>query len=754
MDPDGVHGWDQLDGGLGETEPTTSMHQETDPVRLSPMLSPYVSAYLQELGKKESQKVRGKLQRREHGAAAISDRGRGRQRNLSPEKYQGTFVAPFQNDGAQRFSEWPTAAHRSLSPARSNPARGQEGFDASASISSKKDSLRLPAEQGAASPRLELPSIKNDKTRGKRSRAERPKEQTAVPSTNSGRHSAPPGHVVHTQDATPADPSDSFLPVDLWNNVVARHVDLDPQPHLEMGYFNAMSRPFNRLKVRQYMKSTVRPLCKISKEPKGTHWSQPVVGRKPVYGAIFEEGREAASHAVRPEAPPSRLEASLLKEALAKMTENIKDENGTDPRFLARQAALQGKIEQVSSNLEPELYILDMITSELVKQTIVSCKERGGVLETIRLRFLDLFSTVTLALARACSDMDFIAEESEAVSRRMVPLKEENDELNVKVGQLEMENSRLKITIDELRSTLDTLRSSHDDSNCDDEGQNLQDSNATKLIKEANEMRDMLQSKLSVLNAQQRQQEANKDVLLLQVHELEERVRRDAERIEFLGQTVAQYKVRLAWMRVMAWAKRTKKPTAEAGTQDGQGLPDAGPHLSRVPSYAPSTRPGTSLSAFATGEEKVKNVITKETMQGNIIVFSGFWAGIVHQAEKMDFTLHPHLQMSRKDLLELIAKTYSEKILADEIDERSKLTKQTLPEFLYDYYLDLFGEPQLAEEALVIIVANVRTYDSTSARAWMFSRFLWSAPLPLSVWILIVCIYLHDPVFGLVVSHA
>ena len=135
-------------------------------------------------------------------------------------------------------------------------------------------------------------------------------------------------------------------------------------------------------------------------------------------------------------------------------------------------------------------------------------------------------------------------------------------------------------------------------------------------------------------------------------------------------------------------------------------------------------------------------------------MFSGFWAGIVHQAEKMDFTLHPHLQMSRKDLLELIAKTYSEKILADEIDERSKLTKQTLPEFLYDYYLDLFGEPQLAEEALVIIVANVRTYDSTSARAWMFSRFLWSAPLPLSVWILIVCIYLHDPVFGLVVSHA
>lgn len=61
---------------------------------------------------------------------------------------------------------------------------------------------------------------------------------------------------------------------------------------------------------------------------------------------------------------------------------------------------------------------------------------------------------------------------------------------------------------------------------------------------------------------------------------------------------------------------------------------------------------------------------------------------------------------------------------SDDIDERAKLSKQTLPEFLFDYYLNVFGEPQLAEEALVIIVANVRTYDTTSPRAWMFSRFL------------------------------
>ena len=123
---------------------------------------------------------------------------------------------------------------------------------------------------------------------------------------------------------------DSYLPIDLWNNVVARNVDFDPQPHFQ--HFNAMLRPFNRLKMRQYVNSTVRPMLgKVSKDSKDTLLPRSM-RRKPEYGAIFEEGREAASQAVRPEAPPSRLEASLLKDALDKMTENIKNAKGEEPR--------------------------------------------------------------------------------------------------------------------------------------------------------------------------------------------------------------------------------------------------------------------------------------------------------------------------------------------------------------------------------------------------------------------------------------
>ena len=153
---------------------------------------------------------------------------------------------------------------------------------------------------------------------------------------------------------------DAYLPIDLWNNVVARNVDLDPLPHFQRGSvnFNAMVRPFNRLKTRQYMNSTVLPMIeRVPKErvPKQPSDSSPQ--RKPGFAAIFEEGREAAAQAIRPDAPPSRVEASLLKEALETMTNNIKNKQGEEPRHLARHAAIRGNIEQVATNLEPELYV-------------------------------------------------------------------------------------------------------------------------------------------------------------------------------------------------------------------------------------------------------------------------------------------------------------------------------------------------------------------------------------------------------------
>lgn len=702
-------------------------------------LSPFVSTYLREFGMAASSgEERGRENPKGSKSSANAHRAspprstgdqpdqfhlRTQDSDASAEPVAPVkgAVAPFWNDGARPFNEWPAA--RSTVEEQRVTIQDVSG----------NDGTKRRGASPSRSPRLVLPSISI--AGGKR--ASKPKRakgsSTTTTHTESGRHSAPPGHHASEIYVPPSAMGDSYLPIDLWNNVVARNVDFDPQPHFQ--HFNAMLRPFNRLKMRQYVNSTVRPMLgKVSKDSKDTLLPRSM-RRKPEYGAIFEEGREAASQAVRPEAPPSRLEASLLKDALDKMTENIKNAKGEEPRHLAREAAVQGRIDEVSPNLEPELYVLDIILSELVKQENVSCKERGSVLETIRLRILEAFSTASLGVARACSDMQHLTREAETIADDIKPLREENTSLLERIKALERENLSLNQDIQELTEKM--TNDSQKDESADMDERTKKEQNALRLVKEANDMRDMLQSKMSTLNAQLQQKDAARDVMQVQIRELEARVRRDAASLEFMCQTVAQYKMRLAWVRVIAWARRAKKPTAEAETQDGEGLPEpfgGTVDIHRGPSTvrAASTAGTVGLGALDQNPDVNKRVVTKETLKGQVIAYSAFWANVVQQAERMDFSIHSHLQMSRKELLELIAKTYSEKILADDLDERSKLTRQTLPEFLYDYYLDMFGEPQLAEQALVIIVANVRTYDSTSARAWMFARFLsvGGQPLP------------------------
>ena len=131
-------------------------------------------------------------------------------------------------------------------------------------------------------------------------------------------------------------------------------------------------------------------------------------------------------------------------------------------------------------------------------------------METIRHRLLDLFSTATLAISRACSDMDHIAEESETVAASVAPLEQKNQELLGNLEAVESENVNLKFKNGELSETLEMLRRSYEEAQNDEhQGQTLKEQQAMKLMKEANDMRDMLQSKLSILNAQLRQQGMN-----------------------------------------------------------------------------------------------------------------------------------------------------------------------------------------------------------------------------------------------------
>ena len=55
-------------------------------------------------------------------------------------------------------------------------------------------------------------------------------------------------------------------------------------------------------------------------------------------------------------------------------------------------------------------------------------------------------------------------------------------------------------------------------------------------------------------------------------------------------------------------------------------------------------------------------------------------------------------------------------------DDKLKLPRQNLPEFCYEYHIELLYDPVLAEEAIVNLIANTKFYASDSPRARMFGR--------------------------------
>jgi hypothetical protein len=57
-------------------------------------------------------------------------------------------------------------------------------------------------------------------------------------------------------------------------------------------------------------------------------------------------------------------------------------------------------------------------------------------------------------------------------------------------------------------------------------------------------------------------------------------------------------------------------------------------------------------------------------------------------------------------------------------DDKLKIPRQNLPEFCYEYHLELFFDPVLAEEAIVNLIANTKFYAEDSPRARMFGRCL------------------------------
>eukprot|EP00741_Cyanophora_paradoxa_P007486 tig00001130_g7241.t1 len=86
----------------------------------------------------------------------------------------------------------------------------------------------------------------------------------------------------------------------------------------------------------------------------------------------------------------------------------------------------------------------------------------------------------------------------------------------------------------------------------------------------------------------------------------------------------------------------------------------------------------------------------------------------------------------RKYVLQLISQIYEEKIVADGADDRERVPRQALAEFVYDFHLSQFGLQAVAEMYALDLLASLHALHVGSERAHTFARFLGLFdPLPL-----------------------
>jgi predicted nuclease with TOPRIM domain len=108
--------------------------------------------------------------------------------------------------------------------------------------------------------------------------------------------------------------------------------------------------------------------------------------------------------------------------------------------------------------MEPELYVLDVLLSELVKQVKVGCVERGQLLETCRVRFMELFATTAVALSKMSRFVEEEKQRANDLRDSVAPLHAENSAAKERIAALESENGQLREEMASLERVLEEYR--------------------------------------------------------------------------------------------------------------------------------------------------------------------------------------------------------------------------------------------------------------------------------------------------------
>eukprot|EP00002_Diphylleia_rotans_P036602 TRINITY_DN8084_c0_g1_i2.p1 TRINITY_DN8084_c0_g1~~TRINITY_DN8084_c0_g1_i2.p1 ORF type:complete len:899 (+),score=215.89 TRINITY_DN8084_c0_g1_i2:143-2839(+) len=96
-----------------------------------------------------------------------------------------------------------------------------------------------------------------------------------------------------------------------------------------------------------------------------------------------------------------------------------------------------------------------------------------------------------------------------------------------------------------------------------------------------------------------------------------------------------------------------------------------------------------------------------------------------------------------KTLLKLITSIYQEKMAADEVDDREHHTRQTLPEFIYDFFITKYGLRNLAENHVVNMLTSLNKYRNDHSRVQVFANLCGVLPKEVTYPVSTIGFYLH-----------
>ena len=224
---------------------------------------------------------------------------------------------------------------------------------------------------------------------------------------------------------------------------------------------------------------------------------------------------------------------------------------------MAREAALHGRPEELMTLLEPELYVIDTVLVELVKQLHVSCTERGNLLEEIRQQVLEIFSVTAMGLKQV-NDLHLAESKARAeLENRASNLDAENARAMQKMAAMELEQAKRKSQVTNTGAS---------------KTRSTREIEMERQLQQLRDAEELHRSQYTLLEAQQHRAEQNTAALQAHVLDLQERVRRDAEEIECLSEEKARHKLRAMWLHTLVLLRRAPRERREAGTQDGDGI--------------------------------------------------------------------------------------------------------------------------------------------------------------------------------------